>query len=82
MVIGGWSRNINIPCKFLSLLVRTPPPPTFGTSTPNRPSFSPPSRPPGPYGQYPTPQVTTPTGQAPSPSASQGFNGYGTGQSR
>ncbi|CAB4446625.1 unnamed protein product [Rhizophagus irregularis] len=44
--------------------VRPPPPPTFGTSAPNpnRPSFPPPLRPSGPYGQY---QGSTPSGQAP-----------------
>ncbi|CAG8597075.1 5938_t:CDS:2 [Funneliformis mosseae] len=61
---------------------RPPPPPTFGTSTPNRPPFSPPLRPPGPYGQYPSFQGTTTTGQAPNPSAPQGYNGYGAGLSR
>ncbi|CAI2177378.1 4769_t:CDS:2 [Funneliformis geosporum] len=61
---------------------RPPPPPAFGTSTANRPPFSPPLRPPGPYGQYPSSQVTTTTGQAPNPSAPQGYNGYGAGLSR
>jgi len=62
--------------------VRPPPPPAFGTSAPNRPSFPPPLRPPGPYGQYQAPQGSTPSGQAPNSSASQGYNGYSAGLSR
>jgi len=76
-VYGGYhapgtnAQTTQSPRPSITSVRQPPPPPTFGASTSNRPPFPPPLRPPGPYGQ-----------QGPNSSASQGYNGYGSGLSR